>query len=118
MASAPAAFAAPMMGMTCSYVATPNTDTSMPRVRAASRICCTCSCFVLVASTSVAILRMSGTASISISWRLPSSKGVRMLIPVVLPPGRASEATRPSATMSSLMPMIGIVFVASWKARA
>src|SRR5881227_2656707 len=58
-----------------------------------------------------------GTASISNSSRLPSNPGDRMLMPVVLPPGRASEGTRPSATMSSLMPMSGMILVASWKAR-
>src|SRR5262249_4753089 len=33
----------------------------------------------------------AGTISIRISWRLLSSSVARMLMPVVLPPGRASE---------------------------
>jgi len=43
--------------------------------------------------------------------------GESKLIPVMLPPGRASEDTSPSATMSSLMPTSGIVRVAACSAR-
>ena len=43
--------------------------------------------------------------------------GESKLIPVMLPPGRASEDTSPSATMSSLIPTSGIVRVAACSAR-
>src|SRR5262249_7753296 len=39
------------------------------------------------------------------------------LIPVMLPPGRASDAAKPSATMSSVMPMSGMVRVSVCRAR-
>src|SRR5215471_15305196 len=51
------------------------------------------------------------------SCRLPSSSGESKLIPVMLPPGRASEVTSPSATMSSLAPTSGMVRVAACSAR-
>src|SRR5262245_41203678 len=41
-----------------------------------------------------------------------------MLMPVVLPPGRASDATNPCPTMSSVNERIGIVRVAACAARA
>jgi hypothetical protein len=41
-----------------------------------------------------------------------------MLIPVVLPPGRASDATSPCPTMSSVKVRIEIVRVISCAARA
>jgi len=61
--------------------------------------------------------RVPGTASIKMSCRLPSRSGDIRLIPVILPPGRASEAANPAATMSSVMTTIGIVRVAFWSAR-
>ena len=41
-----------------------------------------------------------------------------MLMPVVLPPGRASDATSPCPTMSSVKVKIGMVRVATCAARA
>src|SRR5215813_9590858 len=64
-----------------------------------------------------AIRRAPGTASIKRSCRLPSSSGDSKLTPVTLPPGRASEATSPSATMSSVMPTSGMVRVSDCSAR-
>src|SRR5215831_17203296 len=64
-----------------------------------------------------AIRRAPGTASIKRSCRLPSSSGDSKLTPVMLPPGRASEATSPSATMSSVMPTSGMVRVSDCSAR-
>ena len=61
--------------------------------------------------------RMPGTASMMRSCRLPSSSGASKLTPVVLPPGRRIDGTKPSPTMSSLAASIGIVFVAAWAAR-
>jgi hypothetical protein len=40
-----------------------------------------------------------------------------MLMPVVLPPGRASETTNPAPTMSSDSATCGKVRVAAWTAR-
>src|SRR5438046_3033165 len=58
-----------------------------------------------------------GTASMRMSWRLPSSSGESRLIPVMLPPGRANDGTNPSSTMSSLMPISGTVRVSACSAR-
>ena len=41
----------------------------------------------------------------------------RMLVPVMLPPGRASEFTTPDPTISSVLPRMGIVVVACCAAR-
>jgi hypothetical protein len=41
-----------------------------------------------------------------------SSSAERMLVPVVLPSGRARDLTSPAATMSSVLPRIGIVAAA------
>ncbi len=54
--------------------------------------------------------RIPGTASIRMSCRLPSSSVARMLTPVVLPLGRASEFTSPSPTISSAIATIGMRF--------
>src|SRR5215471_16969985 len=85
----------------------------MPRPRTAS--CSTWSCWdvVTLESASAANRRTPGTASIRMSWRLLSSSGERMLMPVVLPPGRASDCTTPSPSMSSPSVTIGIVWVNS-----
>ena len=56
---------------------------------------------------------MGGDVTVTSEPGLGESK----LIPVMLPPGRASEDTSPSATMSSLMPTSGIVRVAACSAR-
>ena len=56
-------------------------------------------CVVVLESARAAMRRSPGTASIRISCRLPSSSVARMLIPVVLPPGRASEFTSPDPTI-------------------
>src|SRR3989442_1323991 len=66
---------------------------------------------VVLESAIAAIRRAPDTASMRMSWRLPSSSGDKRLMPVMLPPGRASDATRPSPTMSSDMPMSGMVRV-------
>ena len=58
-------------------------------------------------SVNTAMERTPGVASISNSWRFPSSSGERMLMPVVLPPGRASEATNPSPEMWGYAPPYG-----------
>jgi hypothetical protein len=56
--------------------------------------------------------RSPGTASIKMSCRLPSSSEEKMLTPVVLPSGFASERTKCDPTISSVKPRIGIAFVA------
>jgi hypothetical protein len=73
---------------------------------------------VALESAMAAIRRDLDTASIKMSCRLPSSSGDSKLIPVMLPPGRASDATSPSATMSSLMPTSGMVRVRDCSARS
>src|SRR4029077_10950556 len=60
--------------------------------------------------------RASGTASMRRSCRLPSTSNVR-LTPVTLPPGRASERTKPAATISLATPTMGTVRVDSCAAR-
>jgi len=47
----------------------------------------------------------------------PSRSDASRLMPVVLPPGCASERTRPSPIMSSVMATIGTLVVAAWAAR-
>ena len=60
-----------------------------------------------------------GTASFSISSRLPASCGEKKDKPVMLPPGRARLAARPSCTGSpTAAKTIGIVVVARFAASA
>ena len=87
------------------------------RARAASCSFCSSRGAVVLVSASTAMRRSPGTPSIRISCRLPSSSVARMLTPVVLPPGRASERTSPDPTISSVNPRIGIVAVARCAAR-
>jgi hypothetical protein len=56
--------------------------------------------------------RTPGTASIRISRRLPSRSPERTLKPVMLPPGLASDATKPALTKSDPLAGIGMVLVA------
>src|SRR6516162_7883673 len=112
-ASTPDAFAASIAEAISSGPFTPKTESATLRACAA---CCKAwrrKDGVPLVSNMAAIRRAPGTASIKISCRLPSSSGESRLIPVMLPPGRASEVAIPSATMSSVMPTRGIVRVAA-----
>jgi hypothetical protein len=69
--------------------------------------------------TSTAIILASGTSSEISSIRFGISATLRMLTPVMLPPGRARLSTSPLSTGSlPVVKMIGIVSVAVFAARA
>ena len=73
----------------------------MPRACAASSKTRSCSAAVTLGSARAAIWRAAGASCVSTSSRLPSSSVARKLMPVVLPPGWASEVTNPLSTKSS-----------------
>ena len=65
----------------------------------------------------IATVRRLGRISRNISMRLPAKSGVCIDRPVTLPPGRASEATRPVPTRSPAPAItIGMTFVAFFAA--
>src|SRR5262249_33535257 len=72
---------------------------------------------VVLLSTSAAIRRTPGTASMRISCRLPSSSEARRVTRVIFPPGWPSERTKPWPTISSVKARIGMLVVACWAAR-
>src|SRR5215471_120761 len=116
-APASAAFAASMALAISSRTATSWIERSTPRACAASSSARTRDDVVVLLSTSAAIRRTPGTASMRISCRLPSSSEARRVTPVIFPPGWPSERAKPWPTISSVKARIGMLVVACWAAR-
>jgi hypothetical protein len=81
MASAPDAFAALIAGAISSGLETPKLESSTPRRRPAVCIASRCRGRAVLESTSIAIRRARGTASIKMSCRFSSTSGESKLTP-------------------------------------